>query len=245
MANNRKTPLITRLSSVFELSSSDIRAIEALENRAVRVAAKSELVEEFDAVSQCGLLVDGWAIRQKMLADGRRQVVDAFPGGTFFSLWPVGAAHSDHSVSALTDTRVVWFPPSGPRHLFRNHPTVGMAVLWTQVVEEALLMERILSLGRRTARERMAHILIEFGRRLMVRGLGSADDYELPVSQELLADLLGLSAVHVSRCLRSLEQDGLVVRSHRHIRLSLSPALYELANFDPRYLHEKDPPHYA
>jgi len=96
--------------------------------------------------------------------------------------------------------------------------------------------ERVASIGRRSAHERLAHILLELYLRLELVGEANADAFTLPLTQEHLADLLGLTSIHVNRVLRRLKKEGLVATEARTIRLLSRERLMQIADFDPRYL---------
>jgi CRP-like cAMP-binding protein len=222
------------------LSRADIKALSSLEANAVRVMKGESLVEEGETTDLCGVLVEGWMIRQKTLADGRRQVVDVLPGGSLFAMNSLGVAHADEALVMLTAGQVAWFSPEELKHALAASPPAMAAMLWAGATESAILSERILTLGRRSAKERMAHYFIEMGRRLRARGLDASDHYRLPLTQELLGDLLGMTSVHANRTLRQLEKEGFIRRHGGQIELKLTADLYRLAGFAPDYLHEED-----
>ena len=111
--------------------------------------------------------------------------------------------------------------------------------MWTDtLVDGSIFREWIANVGRRDARTRMAHLLCEFSLRLKVAGLGTDDQYELPMTQEQLADATGLTSVHVNRTLKALERDGLIQRSNpRFVQIGDWRKLAEAGDFDSNYLH--------
>ncbi len=98
----------------------------------------------------------------------------------------------------------------------------------------------MLNIGRRDARTRIAHMLCEFASASKCADLGAHDTYELPITQEQLADALALTSVHVNRTLMKLEQEGLITRTQRRITVVNWEKLMAEADFDPRYLHLKE-----
>jgi CRP-like cAMP-binding protein len=105
------------------------------------------------------------------------------------------------------------------------------------LVDASIFREWTLNVGRRDARTRTAHLLCEFAMRLEVAGLGEQFDYELPMTQDQLADALGLTPVHVNRTLKALEAEGLIERTRRSVRIVNWKALANVGDFDPNYLH--------
>ena len=120
-------------------------------------------------------------------------------------------------------------------------PSLAMAVLWSASRDEALLVEHLVGLGRRNAAERTAHFFLEMAARLSLVGYGTKTGYACPLSQYLLADALGLSAVHVNRVLRELREEGLVTFQSGQVRFDNFDALVKFADFDQQYLDHKDP----
>jgi CRP-like cAMP-binding protein len=112
-----------------------------------------------------------------------------------------------------------------------------MAMWYDTLVDGSIFREWIANIGRRDAHTRMAHLLCEFALRLKVAGLGERDSYELPMTQEQLADATGLTPVHVNRTLRALDQEGLISRDKRAVRISDWKRLVAAGDFDSGYLH--------
>jgi CRP-like cAMP-binding protein len=121
---------------------------------------------------------------------------------------------------------------------FRNAPRLATAVLWAASRDEAMVVEHLVNLGRRSAEERMAHFLLELGARLSLVGIGDKTGYKCPLTQYHLADTLGLSAVHVNRVLRHLRGDGLVTFQKGSVIFNDFEGLRELASFDTAYLDQ-------
>jgi CRP-like cAMP-binding protein len=116
-------------------------------------------------------------------------------------------------------------------------PAVGAAIIQLTLVEASILREWVVNVGRRHARERIAHLLCEFAVRLESRGMADGHGFELPMTQEQLADTTGLTPVHVNRVLKALEKDGLISRKRRHIQFPDWRALQDQGDFSRQYLH--------
>ena len=125
-------------------------------------------------------------------------------------------------------------PRSAFRDLALSHPGVNQAILTNILVEASIFREWIVNVGRRDARRRIAHLLCEFAIRLDKQGIGAGQDYQLPMSQEQLADAVGLTSVHVNRTLKALEQDGLITRDKRRLSFPRWEALKEICDFSCR-----------
>jgi CRP-like cAMP-binding protein len=147
-------------------------------------------------------------------------------------------------VQALTESEVAFIPRDAVKKLAFERPNVGLAMWLETLVEGSIFREWIANVGRRDARSRIAHLLCEFSLRLKVAGLGEATDYELPMTQEQVADTTGLTPVHVNRTLKSLEAENLITRRNsRSIVIGDWKKLAEAGDFDSGYLHlRKDDP---
>lgn len=178
------------------------------------------------------VLSQGTAIRYKVLHDGRRQILNlvlpgdliGFPGGLFDK--------SLYSIAAVDDAVVCPVPFDVLFNLFRSHPRLATAVFWQVGHESALFAEHLVGVGRRSAYERVAHLLLEFLTRLQEAGLAGERSCALPMTQELMADSLGLSVPHVNRTLRRLREDGLISLKGAHLTCLDVAALSRLAGFD-------------
>jgi CRP-like cAMP-binding protein len=199
--------------------------------------AGSYLIREGDLPSHCTILVSGYAYRQKMTGQGSRQIVAVCIPGDAVDLQNLFLDVSDHSVQLLTDATVVDVPREALQELALSRPAIGTAILELTLIEASILREWVVNVGRRDARGRVAHVLCEFAVRLESRGLIDENGFELPMSQEQLADATGLTSVHVNRVLKWLESQGLISRNRRHTRFDDWRALQDVGDFSRRYLH--------
>ena len=207
---HERNGLINRLSSLAPLSPTELRLIEELCNTARSYPARSELLSA-GSVQAPQLLLSGWACYHRLLGDGRRQIVSfILPGDAIGSMLNSGlpatctvialtsvATIDAKSLAAAAEDRQV---PSGLSHLVRV-----MAAR-----DEQGLRDHVVRLGRQTAYERMVHLLLDFHDRLSAAGRSDHDSFSLPLTQETLADALGLSVVHVNRTLQQIRRDGLL-----------------------------------
>lgn len=177
-------------------------------------------------------LSSGWAYACRQLADGDRQVLDIFLPGQIMGLREVGHGHSLSDFVALTDIQVCPFPKSRITELFDQSPRLADLFMLTMAREQSILVERLVNLGRRPADQRCAHFILE----MKARVAPDASEFVLPMSQGIIGDALGLSSVHISRTLKSLDERGLVAMQGKQVRIDDYTALTELASFEATYL---------
>lgn len=147
---------------------------------------------------------------------------------------------SDHNIQMLTRGVVAEIAREPLETLVLESPNVGRAILAFTLVEASIFREWVLNIGRRDARSRIAHLLCEFAYRMSAQGLSPSGIYELPMTQEQLADATGLTPVHVNRVLQALQRDGLMERDRRIIRFVNWDRMREVADFNARYLHTRE-----
>ena len=200
-----------------------------------------DLVHQGQAEQSAYILISGWACSYKLLQDGQRQIVDFHVPGDFLGLRSVLLHLSDHSIEPVTDIEVTEVHQSDLLQAFAQTPRLGTAVLWAASRDEAVLVEHLVDIGRRNAAERMAHFLLELGARLTLVGMGSKEGYACPLTQYLLGDAMGLSAVHVNRVLRQLREGGMLTFRDGYVRFDNYQRLVEFADFELTYLDQVEP----
>src|SRR4051812_38995244 len=219
------------------LSNEDISALHELPVRVRTLEPSTYLTREGDPPDLCGVLMSGFAFRQKHTGDGLRQIVALHIPGDAVDLQHLFLDVADHSVQMLTRGEVAFIPRKELRELYRTRRNIAHAMVAQILIEASVFREWVLNVGRRDARSRLAHVLCEFAIRMQKRGLADGEGFELPVTQEQLADILGLTTVHVARTLKSLQSSGLISRNRRAVRFPNWERLREVADFNPRYLH--------
>ena len=232
--------LLRQLQLHSKLPEDDQKLILGLPYRLRRADAGSYLVREGDVPSHCTALVTGYAYRQKVTGDGSRQIIAVCIPGDAIDLQNMFLDVSDHGVQMLTQGKVADVPREALQELVLARPAIGTAIIQLTLVEASILREWVVNVGRRDARARIAHILCEFAVRLEARGLTTDHGFELPMTQEQLADATGLTSVHVNRVLKTLETEGLITRQRRHIHFDDWRALQDAGDFSRRYLHISD-----
>lgn len=229
--------LLDELKRHRPLDDDDSRAILDLPYRLRRLDAATYLVREGAVPRQCSVLVDGFAFRQKVTGDGARQIIAVCIPGDAVDLQNMFLDVADHAVQMLVRGTVADVQREDLQKLVLTRPMVGAAIIQLTLVEASILREWVVNVGRRDARERVAHLLCEFAVRLEYRGIATPGGFELPMTQEQLADATGLTPVHVNRVLKALEADGLISRKRRHIYYPDWRALQVEGDFSRQYLH--------
>jgi CRP-like cAMP-binding protein len=232
-----ESPLHLKLRSYLPLRDDEQAFLAELEQNFTRHPARTDLLRQGEHQDKVWVLREGWAIRHKTLTDGRRQVISFVLPGDIIGIYSCLFDISDHSVTTLTPVEVASFSHELIVELFRRFPRLAAALAWTGAREESILAERLLSLGRRTALERTAHLLIELLHRLDVVNMAQNGHFVLPVTQEILADSLGMSLVHINRTLRRLRDSGLIEVSGQRLRVTDIAQLIAVGQFDDVYLH--------
>ena len=235
--NNPLARLIEVLELRSPLSDEDRRAILALPYTLKSLAPGSYAVREGEVPSGCGVLVSGFAYRQKLTGDGGRQILSIHIPGEALDFQNIFLDVADHSVQMLTRGHVALVPRADIQRVARSSASIGHAILVSILVEASIFREWILNIGRRDAKSRLAHVLCELAVRLDAHGLADDMGYHLPMTQAELADALGLTPVHLNRVIRTLEVDGLIHRSKRDISFPDWDRMRDIADFNDRYLH--------
>jgi CRP-like cAMP-binding protein len=194
-----------------------------------RIGRHHDIFSEGDTLRDVLFLRQGWAYRYRLLGSGRRHIVNFLIPGDFIGPYFPTASHF---CGTLTDVIVCQTPRSEFASVNRDCPALASALQAIMATEYRLLSERLVSLGRRNAKERMAHLLLEMYERMRRVGLIYEHSYEFPVTQEVLADTLGLSVVHVNRTLRSLREDGLAIVGFGRVSIGDLEGLADLAGAD-------------
>jgi CRP-like cAMP-binding protein len=237
LSSNPLELLLHNLELRSPLSECDRLAILSLPYTLKSLAPGSYLVREGEPPVSCGVLVSGFAYRQKLTGDGGRQILSIHIPGEALDFQNVFLNSADHSVQMLTRGQMALVPRADIQAIARSSPAIGHAILVSILVEASIFREWILNVGRRDAKSRLAHVLCELAVRLDTHGLTAEMGYHLPMTQAELADALGLTPVHLNRVIRALELDGLLVRSKRELSFPDWERMRDLADFNERYLH--------
>jgi CRP-like cAMP-binding protein len=234
-------PILQRMVRKFErrelLDDADRNALLSLPYQIKITEAGGYVVREGAPTQKSALILSGLAFRHKLTVDGGRQIVSIHIPGDFVDLEGSLLAIADHNVQTLTRCEIASIPRAAIQKLVKMHPRVGLAMWIDTLVDGSIFREWITNVGRRDAKQRIGHLFCEFALRLDIAGLGDVNGYELPMTQEQLADATGLTSVHVNRTLKALEMDGLIRRERRFVHIPDWERLREVSGFSALYLH--------
>jgi CRP-like cAMP-binding protein len=230
-------PLVAKLCHFASLSDEEIGVLEALCSNQERFSAGVNLAEEGDPARLGFVVTRGMACRYRLLADGRRQILNFLIPGDFFDLHAFLFRSMDHSIVTIATTRLARITRDKVIEVATCYPRIGAAFWWSAMQEAAMLRERVVTLGRRNARGRVAYLLCELVWRQRAIGTGEDHAIRLPLTQLDIADTLGLTAVHVNRVLQAFRREGLITLVQRRLVLHDFDRLQNLAGLTQDYLH--------
>lgn len=234
---------MSRLETLFrKLQLRD--ALSAAECAALTAAAGPEevfhygqtIVPERETQTVSRLLVDGMAARAKSLSNGARQITALHIAGDFMDLHSFLLKRLDHHVVALSRVRVINVPHAALKRISEEQPHLSRLLWLTTLLDAAIHREWLVSAGRRSAAQQIGHLFCELAIRYEVVGLSDGRRYALPISQDQLADVTGLSTVHVNRVVQGLRREGLVDWRGGELTIHDFQRLAEASLFDPGYL---------
>jgi len=225
-------PLIRRLA----LSADEISILGDILSTAMPVRRRQDVVFEGRRSRSVYLVVDGLLIRCRIMRDGHRQVVNIVVPGDVTGAPSCFFDVALYSVRTLTNAVVAEISLDTLSNLLDTHPALVGKLFWLFSCDAALCAEHVVVLGRRSARERIAHFFLELLTRLQEVGLADENSFQMPFSQDVICDALGLSLAYVNRELRSLKQEGMVVTDNHKVFVRDVKALSEIADFQYRYL---------
>ncbi|WP_129644286.1 Crp/Fnr family transcriptional regulator [Peristeroidobacter agariperforans] len=229
--------LIRKLENFAELTEEEKVALHEAAGPVRSYGSHEDLIREGEHAHGVSVIVSGFACRHKMLPDGRRQIIGYFLPGDMCDARVFILKKMDHTISTLAPSSVTTLPREAVLNITSHHPRLTRAFWWNTLVEEAIGRQWLVSIGQRTALERVAHLFCEVYVRMQAVGLATPEGCELPVTQSELADTVALSTVHVNRTLKELRRVGLVSMSSKSLVIHDLAGLRALAMFDPGYLH--------
>jgi len=228
---------INRLRGHGPLSDADVAMLTAGCRTTRQVPANHHLIREGDKPDPVFVMLEGWACRYKMLPDGGRQIMALLLPGDFCDIHVAVLEAMDYNIMTLTKARVAMVPREQMEEFVRGQASLTRAFWWAQLVDLGVSRAWIVSMGRRRSVERVAHLMCEIYIRMRNIGLATDDMCELPLTQIVLADALGLTPVHINRVLRQLRSEN-VMEIRRGALIILDPVkLGHIAGFDSNYLH--------
>jgi CRP-like cAMP-binding protein len=230
--------LVAKLEQFTRLSAADKRTLDRLAGEKLRrLGAREDIISEGDRPETIKLILSGWACRYKQLKDGRRQILSYFVPGDLCDLQVYLLARMDHSIGTFTPVVFSEISRDTVMAVTSANLRIARALAWSGLVAEAIEREWIVSLGQRSAFERVSHLFCELFIRLRAVGLTAGNSCEWPITQAELGETTGLSSVHVNRTLQELRAANLIVLRGRTLTIPDFDRLQQAAMFSPDYLH--------
>jgi CRP-like cAMP-binding protein len=230
-------PLLRKLESIAPLSDAERHAVESLPVRVRALGSRQDIVRDGDMASQCCLILEGWACRYKIIGEGKRQIFSFHIAGDIPDLQSLHIPLMDHSLATMTQATVAFIPHQAMRELTAQYPNIA-AVLWRDtLVDAAIFREWMVSMGRRSAFDHLAHLFCELYLKQEAVGLAGEHRCPIPITQVELADATGLSNVHINRVLKEMRGKGLITLRGNTLVIEAWDELIRAAEFDETYLH--------
>jgi CRP-like cAMP-binding protein len=201
--------------------------------------ARTDLIREGDKPGPGFVILEGWACRYKLLPEGTRQITSLLMPGDTCDLQANVSNAMEHSIATLTAARIALVARGILETLIETRPAITRAFSWTKLVDEDTLRAWIVSMGRRNGLQRVAHLMCELYVRARNVGLIDDDRFELPLTQTVIGDALGLTPIHVNRVLGRLRLGGAMTLSGGNLVIADIAKLAAVAGFDDNYLHRR------
>jgi len=234
--------LIRKLETITTLSGDEKEALTTIPLRLKSFVEDTDLSPEGAAPTESCLVVDGLVCRYRLLGAGQRQIMSLHLPGDIPDLQSLHLSVMDHSLGSLTSGRAAYLPHAAVRDLTDRFPNITAALWRDTLIDAAITREWLAGVGRRTAHQRIAHLVCEVFVRSRALQLVEEGAFELPITQAELGDATGLSTVHVNRVLQDLRRDDLITWRGRSILVLDWERLRLAADFDAGYLHLLDEP---
>lgn len=231
------SPLVLKLMRGAQLTPEDCEILETMGQTAQWIGPRLDLICEGQQPEYVHIVLEGFACRYKVLPDGGRQVIALLLPGDFCDLHVAILGEMDHNIATITACKIARLPYTAVMDITTSHTRITRAMWWATLVDEGILREWLVGMGRRAADKRLAHFLCELMVRLQTVNLANDSGFGLPLTQSDLADVLGLTLVHVNRVLQQLRAVGLLGLKEKQLIVPDLPRLKAFADFDPNYLH--------
>jgi CRP-like cAMP-binding protein len=221
------------------VSQKELAAINDIKREHISAAAGTQMIRAGQDSAELYTLYSGWAFRFKMLPDGRRQILNFLLPGDLIGLQAAMFDAAQHGIEALTEVELCLLPRQRVWDLFGQMPALAFDVTWLGAREESYVDENLLSAGRRNAAERIAALIVILYRRADALGLVADRTFAFPLSQQHLADALGLSLVHTNKTLARLRRMGMYTQTNGALTLINPHVLERIAQHFDRELPQR------
>lgn len=227
---------LLRMMHAAELGEQEVAAVEELCAQPREIGAKKYLSRDGDELHAFPVILSGWAARYQILRNGARQITRLLLPGDAFYFDRAANGIALEEVITLGPCRIVNIAHADMRRLIDRFPAIGEAMRAYGSMENAVLASWVVNVGRRDALERMAHLICETHFRLSLVDANQGQQIYFPLTQDDLADVLGLTPVHINRKLQQLRQEGLITLRSRQLTIHDLRTLQQIAGFDSSYL---------
>jgi CRP-like cAMP-binding protein len=197
----------------------------------IALKAGADIVRAGDESPELYTLYSGWAFRYKTLPDGRRQILNFLLPGDLIGLQAAMFDTAQHGIEALTDVELCVLPRRKVWDLFGQMPGLGFDVAWLGSREESIVDENLISAGRRNAEERVAALIVALYKRVRLLELVTDDSFAFPLTQQHIADALGLSLVHTNKTVARLRRRGMFTQNNGTMTLTNPRVLERVAQY--------------
>lgn len=229
-------PFATQLSTYAHIDADDRDAILSLPFVARTVVGTRRIAYPGQTQIEFLVLLEGFSLRQKLTSSGDRNISAVNIAGDALNTSAMFLNDIDYEVMPISGATVAVIPREATVALFHDRPAIFAAVFSSLLVDASIAREWLLNVSRRPSGTRVAHFLCEHATRMMGRGLAEDKTFDLGITQDQLADVLGLTSVHINRTLRAMEADGLIDRRGRYYEIRDMVALRAAADFKPSSL---------
>jgi CRP-like cAMP-binding protein len=229
--------LLLKLRSRDDVSPEEEKALRWAVFEVKEIPKDKVAIREKVELTTSTLLLQGMMVRYKDLSDSARQITQLHVPGDFVDLHSFTLKRLDHNVMTITDCRLATFPHDRLREITEKHPHLARLLWFSTNVDGAAHREWELSLGRRSAVQRIAHLFCELYYRLKVVGLTDGTSFAFPMTQTEIAEAKGLTSVHVNRTLKELREGEFVTVQKGLVTIHDLHGLMRICEFDPAYLY--------
>ena len=235
-ALNRQHPFVARLLSHVDLNQADLDSLDGIVDGELTIRRRRDLIIDGYEYRKLCFVKDGYAVRYKLLRNGKRQISTSCCPATSSACPAASTNARSYSVTAITELRMHVCALDAYVQLCYRRPQFGLALSWIAVQEATTYAEHVIDVGRRTPIERLSHFLLELHARLLAVGRAEAARFTLPFSQEVMADVLGLSVPHLNRMMQRLRAEKLIANREHTVEFIDASAMQALAHYQPQAL---------
>jgi CRP-like cAMP-binding protein len=229
-------PFVARLTGLVDLNAAGLKAFDDIIDGELVIRKRRDLIADGYEYRKLCFVKDGYAVRYKLLRNGKRQILNVILPGDIVGLPGSFYEKAVYAVTAIADLRMNVCSLDAYIQLCYRHPQYGLALSWVAVQEATTYAEHVIDIGRRTPVERLSHFLLELHARLKAVGRADKARFTLPFSQEVIADVLGLSVPHLNRMMQQLRAEKLIADIERVVEFIDADAMQSLAHYQPQAL---------